>query len=125
MKYNKMIITIALGAGSLFTTHTFAQSSGDMTQTERDRKDSVETAALTEAQVQSTKDKNRMADAKQDRKQTKAKAENAQRIENDANDAARESRYALRGERRAQKSRKQANQQAEKAANAREKSNNN
>jgi len=125
MKYTTIIITMALGAAFGFTTHAFAQSSNDMTHTERDKKDSVEAVTLMEEQAQSTKDKNRMADAKEDRKQTKAKAENAQRIESDANDAARESRYAVRAERKAQKSRKQANKQAEKAAQAREKSNNN
>ena len=82
-----------------------------MTVVLRDKKDSVETATLMEAQTQDTKDKNRMADAKEDQKRTKAKAKNAQRIESDANDAARESRYAVRAE--------------QKAAQAREKSNNN
>jgi hypothetical protein len=125
MKYTTIIITMAVGAASLFTTHAFAQSSGDTTQAERDKKDSVETVALKEAQTQSTNDKNRMAEAKLDRKQTKAKAEDAQRIEKDANDAARQSRYAVRAERKAQKSRKQATKQAQKAAQAREKSNNN
>lgn len=125
MKYTTMIMTMAVGAASLFTSHAYAQSSGDMTQIERDKKDSLETVTLIEEQTQITKDENRMADAKRDRKRTKAKAENAQRIEKDANNAARESRYALRAERRAQKSRKQADKQAEKAAEARKKSNNN
>lgn len=116
---------MAVGAASLFTSNALAQYSGDMTQTERDTKDSVETVTLREAQAQSTKDKNRMEEAKLDRKQTKAKAENAQRIEKDANDAARQSRNAVRAERRAQKARKQATRQAEKAADARDKSNSN
>lgn len=116
---------MAAVAASMFTSHAFAQSSGDMTQTERDTKDSTETVTLRQAQEQSTKDRNRMADAKLDRKETKAKAEDAQRIEKDANDAARESRYALRAERRAQKSRKQADKQAAKASEARIKSNKN
>ena len=125
MKYTTMIITMAVVAASMFTSHSFAQSSGDTTQIRRDKKDSAEMVTLREEQAQSTKDRNRMADAKLDRKQTKAKAEDAQRIEKDANDAARESRYALRAERRAQKSRKQADKQADKAAEARVKSNNN
>jgi hypothetical protein len=125
MKYTTMIITMAVGAASMFTGHAFAQSSGDMAKTERDKKDSVKTATLREEQVQSVKDENRMADAKLDQKQTKAKAQKAQRIEKDANDAARESRYAVRAERKAQKSRKAANKQAEKASKAREKSNKN
>lgn len=116
---------MAVAAASLFTIQSFAQSSERMTDSDRDKKDSLETVTLREEQIQNTKNRNRMEDAKLDRKQTRAKAENAQRIQNDADDAARESRYALRAERRAQKSRKQANQQAEKAADAREKSNNN
>src|SRR5687768_14713263 len=104
-----MIITMAVAAASLFTSQSFAQSSGDMTQIERNKKDSAETVTLKEAQTPSTKDKNRMAGAKLERKQTQAKSENARRIEKDANDAARESRYAVRAERQAQKSRKQAN----------------
>ena len=120
-----MTITMAVAATFMCTTQTFAQSGSDMTHAERDKKDSVETATLMEAQTQDTRDKNRMADAKEDQKRTKAKAKNAQRIESDANDAARESRYAVRAERKAQKSRKQADKQEEKAAQAREKSNNN
>lgn len=119
------MITMAVGVASVFTSHAFAQSSGDTTQSEYEKEDSVETVTRKEAQTQNAKDQNRMEDAKFDRKQTKAKAENAQRIEKDAKDAARESRFALRAERRAQKSRKEANRQAEKAAEAREKSNNN
>ena len=125
MKYTTMIITMAAVAASMFTSHSFAQSSGEITQTEPDKKDSAEMVILRAEQEQNTKDRNRIADAKLERKQTKAKAEDAQRIEKDANDAARESRYALRAERRAQKSRKQADKQAEKAAEARVKSNNN
>lgn len=116
---------MAVGTASLFTSHAFGQTSDGMTQTERNKKDSVETITLMEEQTQSTKDRNRMADAKLDRKESQAKADNAQRIEKDANDAARESRYAVRAERKAQKSRKQADKQAEKAAQAREKSNKN
>lgn len=116
---------MTIGAASLFTTHAIAQSNGDMTQTGRDKKDSMETVALREVQTQSAKDKNRMAEAKLGTNKLKAKAENAQRIEKDANDAAHESRNAVRAERSAQKSHKQANKQAEKAAGARTRSNNN
>jgi hypothetical protein len=124
MKYKTIIITMSLAAASLFAGKTFAQDN-TMSQVQRDHQDSVQTAKVTEARLETTKDENRMADAKLDRKQTKAKAKNAQRVENEANDAARESKYAVRAERRAQKSRKQANKQAEKAAKARDKSNSN
>jgi hypothetical protein len=124
MNYKTIIMVMSVATASFFTGQALAQDN-PMSQAQRNQKDSVEDATLREAQAQNTKDENRMADAKLDRKQTKAKAKNAQRIENDANDAARESRYAVRAERRAQKSRKQANKQAEKAAEARDKSNSN
>ena len=123
MKYKTIILTLA--AASLFAGQAFAQNSDVMTQAQRDRKDSVETATHQEAQVQTRNDENRMADAKLDRKETKAKAKEAQRIENEANDAARQSKNALKAERKAQKSRKQANQQAQKASDARDKSDKN
>lgn len=122
MKYKIILLTVA--AATFFAGQAFAQSV-DMTEAQRDYKDSVETATYREAAVQTRKDENRMADAKRDRKETKAKAKKAQRIENDANDAARESKNAFRAERKAQKSRKQADKQAEKASDARDKSNNN
>ena len=121
MKYKTFFLTLA--AASFFAGHAFAQSDSVFTQAQYDRKDSLETVA--HQQVQNRNDANRMADAKRDRKETKAKAKKAQRIENEANDAARESKNALRAERRAQKSRKQADKQAEKASDARDKSNNN
>jgi hypothetical protein len=109
MKYKTIILTLA--AASFFVGQAFAQDSNVVTQQE--------------AQVQNQKDEDRMADAKLDKKETKAKAKEAQRIENEANDAARQSKNALKAERRAQKSRKQADQQAKKASNARDKSNKN
>jgi hypothetical protein len=123
MKYKTIIFTLA--AATLFAGQAFAQNSNVMTQAQRDRKDSVETATQQEAQVQNRNDENRMADAKLDRKETKAKAKEAQRIENEANDAARQSKNALKAERKAQKSRKQADQQSKKASSARDKSDKN
>ena len=118
MKYKAIILTLA--AASFFTGQAFAQYNNA-----GDRKDSVEVAAHKEAQLQTRTDENRMADAKLDRKETKAKAKEAQRVENEANDAAHQSKNALTAERKAQKSRKQANQQAKKASDARDKSNKN
>jgi len=123
MKYKTIILTLA--AATLFVGQAFAQYNDVMTQAQRDRKDSVQTATHQEAQVQNRNDENRMADAKLDRKETKAKAKEAKRIENEANDAAQQSKNALKAERKAQKSRKQANQQAQKASDARDKSNKN
>lgn len=122
MKYKTIILSSAFVA-LLIANRTQAQNS-QLSQGQS-QKDSVAAVTLKETQVQDARNESRMADAKRGREQTKAKATNAQRIENDANAAARESRYAVRSERRAQKARKQANKQAVKAAKARDKSDRN
>lgn len=125
MKYRNILFTIALGSLSLLSFKMYGQNRDEMSKDEIARMDSVESATLKAERTQNTKDENRMADFKQDRKQTRAKAKDAQRVERDASAAARESRTAVRSERKAQKSRKAANRQAEKASKAREKSDNN
>ena len=77
------------------------------------------------AKVERRKNSENLSDLKSEKKETKAKAKEAQRVENEANDAARESKIAYRQERKAQRAREQANKQAKKAANARTKSNKN
>lgn len=66
-----------------------------------------------------------LSDLKADKKETRAKAREAQRVENEANDAARQSRIAYRQEKNAQRARVQADKQAKKAAKAKRKSDNN
>jgi hypothetical protein len=124
MKYKHIIIAVSVLASTAYAGQVFSQDNG-MSRVERNQKDSLETVRANEQQLQQTDDEKRMADAKIDRKQTRAKAKHAQRIEDDANDAARESRQAVRTERRAQKSRKQATRQSDKAAKARDKSDRN
>lgn len=124
MKYNTILVTASLIGLSFFGSQANAQQNY-MSQSERDQADSTKAATVAEAQGQTARDADRMAEVKNDRKRTKAKAKNAQRIENDANAAARESRYAVRAERRAQKSRQQADKQADKAGKARDKSDKN
>src|SRR5688572_18091356 len=101
MKHKTIILTMA--AASFFTGQAMAQSSDDMTQAQRDHRDSVEIATRQEAQVQNRKDENKIADAKFDQKETEAKAKEAQRVGDEANDAARQSKNALKAERKAQK----------------------
>jgi hypothetical protein len=125
MKNRTLIITLAVAAALISAGRLNAQYRSETTKSERNAQDSTESASLRQAQVEQTKDDNRMADAKLDRKHTKANAKNAQRNEKDANAAARESRYAVRTERRAQKARKQANKQSKKAADAINKSDRN
>jgi hypothetical protein len=125
MKYKTFILTLTFIAASLTTSKVYSQSRVEMNKAELDRNDSLDAATRIEATLQQTKDENTIADAKVDRKETRAKAKAAKRVERDANDAAKQSRYALRSEQRAQKSRKQADDQAEKASKARDKSDNN
>ncbi len=66
-----------------------------------------------------------LSDLKSEKKETKAKAKEAQRVEREANDAARESKIAYRQEKKAQRARKQADKQSKKAARARTKSDKN
>lgn len=66
-----------------------------------------------------------LSNLKSDKKKTRAKAREAQRVENDANDAARESKIAYRQEKKAQRAREQADRQAKRASIARNKSDNN
>jgi hypothetical protein len=116
MKYKAIILSLTLISASLITSKVYGQN---------DRQDNLETASRNEAKIQETKDENRMADAKADRKTTKAKAKEAKRMDRDAKTAAKESKYALKSEKKAQKSRRQADDQTKKASKARDKSNNN
>jgi hypothetical protein len=121
MKYNKIIAALAFGTMCLITTQVSAQ-----TQSEQDRIDSSQTNYQNEqARSQKIKDETALENAKNDRRETKAKAREANRIGREADDAARESRSALRAEKKAQKARKQADRQTRKASQAREKSNSN
>ena len=74
---------------------------------------------------QERKSSDDLSNLKSEKSKTKAKAKEAQRVENDANDAAHESKVAYRTEKKAQKARNQADKQAKKAAKARTTSDNN
>ena len=102
-----------------------AQDRDTMSKSEITKMDSTESSNQKADQLQTTNDENRMADAKLDRKQTRAKSKDAQRVEREASSAARESRAAVRTERKAQKSRKEATRQAKRASDARAKSDKN
>ena len=70
------------------------------------------------ARIEQTRSKN-LSELKSQKVATKAKAEEAQRVERNANDAARQSNTAYRSERKAQKIRNKADKQAKKAERAR------
>src|SRR5690349_25016023 len=85
-----------------------AQDRDTMNKSEIAKMDSTESANLKADQLQKTNDENRMSEVKLDRKQTRAKSKDAQRVEREASSAARESRAAVRTEKKAQKARKEA-----------------
>jgi len=65
------------------------------------------------------KNSDNLSDLKSEKSKTKATAKEAQRVENNANAAAHESKVAYRSEKKAQKARAKADKQAKKAAKAR------
>src|SRR5687767_14373507 len=104
---NKMkrtiIRTLTLIGVLLVTTGLSAQERTDMNKDESTRMDSLQ-AAYKKQQLKTENaqaDETRLADVKQEKEQTKAKAKEARRVEKEANTAARESRYALRAEKKA------------------------
>jgi hypothetical protein len=120
MKIKTIILALSLVGLSLFVTQAYGQARDEMGKDKQDRVDSLQ-----QVLDQKGKDEDRMAVAKNARKETKAKAREAQRVEQEASDAARESRSALRIERKAQKARKNADRQAQRASKARDRSNKN
>lgn len=124
----KSINIYSIGAIALLLTLPFVGQTQDrdtMSKSEIAKMDSTESSNQKADQLQTRNDENRMADAKLDRKQTRAKSKDAQRVEREASSAARESRAAVRTERKAQKARKEATRQAKRASDARAKSDKN
>lgn len=127
MKLKITMLAVAMGALSFFTIESNGQERTEMSKDEQVRMDSMQTAYRKdqEVRIQHANDKEKMASAKDARNDTKVKAKEAQRVNQEASAAARESRYALRAEKKAQKLRKQADAQAKRAAKARVKSDKN
>lgn len=119
------IFSIIIGSMLLLPLYTNAQDRTQMSRDEIAKLDSVQSATAQAEQLQKSNDENRMAEAKLDRKQTRAKSKDAKRVEQEASSAARESRAAVRAEKKAQKSRKDATRQAKRASDARAKSDKN
>lgn len=114
MKLQTIILMLAFGGGLLLSNKSFAQSTGSNTSD-----------SLAIRKIEKENDSNRIASAKEARRETKAKAKEAKRIQRDADDAAKQSKEALKAEERAQQSRKDADAQSKKALDARAKSNEN
>ncbi len=125
MKNKNVVWTVAFSVLSLFSAELYGQEQNEVGKTQIGHADSLDAASQKEIQTRKAKDESTIADYRYDRNRTKAKAKEAQRVQSEANTAARESRYALRAERRAQKARRDADRQAEKASNARVRSDRN
>ena len=101
-----------------------AQDSTAMTYERSARADSLATEydqqAIETAKDEQRRDSENLSDLKAEKRETRAKAREAQRVESEANNAAMESRIAYRKEKKAQKAREQADKQAKKAAKARD-----
>ena len=123
MKYKTILSFLIVTAASLVTFELFAQPESSMSKVEHERKDSLESIhKRDQVQTQKAKDAEAMRDVKSEQAETKAKAKEADRIQDEAQDAAKQSKNALKTEKKAQKLRKQADKQADKAEAARDKS---
>src|SRR6187399_2596554 len=103
MKANNILSIVIVGLFSSLPFCIQAQDRDAMSKSEISKMDSVESATLRAEQSQKAADENRMAEAKLDRKQTRAKSKDAKRVEQEASDAARQSKASVRTEKKAQK----------------------
>ena len=128
MKTKRLIYALLLPAMFFCIGYSVAaQDATEMSNYENPRGDSLANAHAKEelAKDQERANAENLSDLKSEKNETKAKAKEAQRVEDDANDAARESRVAYRTEKKAQRVRVQADKQSRKAEKARTKSDKN
>ena len=111
---------MTIGGLTLLSGELFGQEHYEITRTEQQIVDSVQTARHEKQEAQELKegDANRLSDAKAAHKDTKAKAKETRRINQEASSAAREAKMALKAEKKAQKARKDADKQSRKAVRA-------
>lgn len=125
MKIRTIIPIFSLITAVLLSFESFGQDPVDLKTREKARADSIRKIDQNLQNQQESKDKYMMDNAKDASKDTKAKAKEAKRVEQDATNASDQSKKALKQEKRAQRTRSKANQQAKKASDARDKSDNN
>jgi hypothetical protein len=120
MKINRVFLTLTITGLTLLSGNLFGQENVEMSQSERQVYDSVQTARHEQQLVtaQRAVDADKMSDAKAAEKETKAIAKETRRIDREASSAAREAKMAVRAEKKAQKARKDADKQARKADKA-------
>lgn len=122
MKANKVLLTLALSGLILITGDVFGQEGREMTRTEHQAYDSMQTAKHNEMVTREQKedDAERITDAKRAQRETSEKAKETRRIDREASRAAREARMALKSEKKAQKARIDADKQSKKADRAKD-----
>jgi hypothetical protein len=119
MKTKKFFLLFTFSVVLIFTYPLFGQvrNSG--------KQDSSQNITQDDLKGQQSIDKERMDNAKDAKKQTKANSKRTQQVNRDAMDASRESSKAYRDEKKAQKARAKATKQNDKAVDARNKSDRN
>jgi hypothetical protein len=119
MKIKRFFLTMALSALSLSTFVLYGQTGSTQAQ------DTSSLITKYEQKQQQERDKQRLNDASEAKKETKADARQTQRVNKEAMDASKESKKAYRAEKKAQKARKNSTEQTQKAVDARKKSDRN
>jgi Skp family chaperone for outer membrane proteins len=128
MKRKRLIYALLLPAICFCITYSAtAQNSNGISYDENARVDSLADANAKDEVAEDLKRQNskNLSELKSEKRESKAKAKEAQRVEDDANHAARESKIAYRKEKKAQRVREQADKQSKSAQKARTKSDKN
>lgn len=119
MKIKTIFLTLAISALPLSTYVLYGQTGSP------EHNDTSSLVTKQEVKQQQERDKQRMNDASAAKKQTQADARQTRQVNRDAENASKESKKAYKEEKKAQKARKNSTKQAEKAAQARKKSDSN
>ena len=125
MKIRTIISLFSLSSAMLLSFESYGQTPANLKEREQAIADSIRKVDRDLNKRQESKDKYVMDNAKDESKETKAKAKKLKRIERDASDASNQAKKALNDEKKAQRLRKKANQQAIRASEARDKSDRN
>lgn len=120
MKFSKFLPSLLTGMLFIVSTPIFAQSEAQETSTISASNSEQENLA-----AESELNQRRTSDATALKKEYRAKARQAKRVERDASYASKQARKSLRMEKQAQKARKRAEKQSKKSIRAAEKSDNN
>ena len=123
MKISRFFLTVTVSGLALITGELYAQDYLEgAVRTDQQVSDSLQTAKHQEELIiaQKAVDEDKMMDAKEAHKETKAIAKETRRIDREASAAAREAKMAYKAERKAQKARKDADRQSRKAVRAKD-----